>query len=258
MTAFDKETEIIEIFQETTRLPLFYPHWSWQLWKVYTSIHNSRKWKNWKNSSRKSDPPPDFYCDELKLMMDVMRVDDHEFISKKGKIVNPTRTRESDLIQELRDKGLVINENTKIFLNVDTKLEGEEDHNYQFYKNAFSRIISNHKRSIRLYKENHPGYKVIFFVFDESSAYFEVPDKAAAIEAGFFSGRPHNHFLDHSFLSNILDSEIDYFVWYAPYKLLHTSRGSFFWPPIAIFDVKQISSIRHHDYAEDKIIGIEC
>jgi hypothetical protein len=34
-------------------------------------------------------------------MMDVMRVDDHSFENKKGKLVNPTNSRESEIQAEL-------------------------------------------------------------------------------------------------------------------------------------------------------------
>ena len=46
-----------------------------------------RKVEEWQCSSSKSDPPPDFYSDNYKLMMEVMRVDDHAYINAKGKVI---------------------------------------------------------------------------------------------------------------------------------------------------------------------------
>ena len=66
-------------------------------------------------------------------MMDVMRVDDHGFRNKKGKTVNPTRMRESELARELRDKGILdAFPNAKLMMTVDTKLPTHKDHNYIF------------------------------------------------------------------------------------------------------------------------------
>ena len=42
-----------------------------------------RKVEEWQCSSSKSDPPPDFYSDKYKLMMEVMRVDDHAYQGKR-------------------------------------------------------------------------------------------------------------------------------------------------------------------------------
>ena len=41
-------------------------------------------------------------------MTDVMRVDDHGYISPKGKTVNPTRKRESDVARELKENGVLV------------------------------------------------------------------------------------------------------------------------------------------------------
>ena len=48
---------------------------------------------NWINSSGKSDPPPDMYSNEFNLMIDIMRVDDHTSVNKKGKLYNPYRIK---------------------------------------------------------------------------------------------------------------------------------------------------------------------
>lgn len=62
-----------------------------------------RKVEEWQCSSSKSDPPPDFYSDKYKLMMEVMRVDDHAYINAKGKVINPHIKRKMKLIRKYKN-----------------------------------------------------------------------------------------------------------------------------------------------------------
>ena len=76
--------------------------------QVIQSICDDIQWPKWQDSSGKNEPPPDFYNDELKLMMEVMRVDDNAHIDElTGKLINPVRAGENVLIRELRDKGFL-------------------------------------------------------------------------------------------------------------------------------------------------------
>ena len=43
-------------------------------------------WKTWIDASSKNALPPDFYNNKFKLMMDVMRIDDHTFVDKNGNL----------------------------------------------------------------------------------------------------------------------------------------------------------------------------
>ena len=107
MDIFDNELEIIEFFRETeTRETLLLPENDENAEQVYLSI--VQKWEKWTNSSGKTDPPPDFFSDELGLMMDVMRVDDHGHVGRNGKsIVNPTLQRESEVMREMKQNGIL-------------------------------------------------------------------------------------------------------------------------------------------------------
>lgn len=224
MGLFDDENAIIEHFQsESISSVLLLPHCD-ETESVFHSVFEKSNWKLWTDTSGKSDPPPDFFSDELNLMMDVMRIDDHSFIGKKGKPVNPTLARENIVAKELRDSGITdLFPNAKLYLNVDTKLPTEEDHNYKFYRDNFIRIVTTHKRKIPNYKENHSGHKVIFFVFDESSAYMQVPHKIIQPEEGQITlGQLHLWFLDKAFLSVVTGSEIDYLIWHTPYKFVRS------------------------------------
>ena len=90
MNRFDNEDKIISQFQEVNDNEVMFATQSETIEAVYSSIHTEALWKNWINSSDKSDPPPDYYSPKDELMMDVMRVDDHAIVDKKGKIQNPT------------------------------------------------------------------------------------------------------------------------------------------------------------------------
>ena len=79
MNRYDKEINIINDFQELDTKEIFLFNNGVSIKRVFKSIYNKRRWKNWIDSSSKKDLPPDFYNDNLKLMMDVMRIDDHAY-----------------------------------------------------------------------------------------------------------------------------------------------------------------------------------
>ena len=183
MDIFDNEVEIIEFFQNVdTSSVMLIPSESPECENLCMVIQDEELWKLWYNSSGKSDPPPDFYSDTHGYMMDVMRVDDHGYISPKGKTVNPTRERESDVARELKDNGVFDSfPNARLFSLVDTGLPTHEDHNYIYYRDNFIRTIETHKKKIPNYKSNHLNLKIVFFVFDEASQYMQLskaPDNA--------------------------------------------------------------------------------
>lgn len=261
MNYFDNENKIIEWFQNVEPSSVYFPIETNELVSLFESIHNEEKWKRWINSSRKSDPPPDFYCNELKLMMDVMRVDDHTYRNKKGKFINPTNARESRMQKELQESGILnLFPNVKnVICNAVTDLPTEQDHNFKFYKNNFARAIDDHKSKIDLYKKNHPGYKIIFFILDESSAYFEIAENVKPnIKKGEIAqGRPHIHFLDRQFLQVIDHSEIDYLIWYAPYKMINLEGGNVYdMPRAAIYDCSQMD-FECLEYDNNRLVSVE-
>jgi len=221
MDIFDNEIEIINFFQDVDDSSIMLiPEGSVACEEICLAIKEAEKWQLWKNSSGKADPPPDFFSDALGYMMEVMRVDDHGYISKKGKTVNPMRQRETQIARELRDNGFLDTfPNARLFLIVDTGLPTHEDHNYDYYRDNFVRAISVHIKKIPTYKQNHPTLKTVFFVFDEASPYMQVlqppqnPTIGTVVQA-----QPHFWFMDKEFIDTIKNSAIDYFVWFTPYK----------------------------------------
>lgn len=130
--------------------------------EILDTIQNSDKWAKWTHSFGKDVPPPDFFSDELGLMLEVMRVDDHGF-KKKGHIVNPVYEREHKLEKELWDSGILdMFPNANLFINADTGLETEKDHNYTFYLENFKRTVNHHLSKVKNYHSNHPNHKLIF------------------------------------------------------------------------------------------------
>lgn len=234
----EKESNIINMFQMLETKEIMLLPMSDQAEYICQSILNDKRWAKWIDSSAKNAPPPDFYNDSERLMMDVMRVDDHGF-KKKGKIINPTYSKEHQLEHDLQDSGIMdIFPNAKsIIINADSGLPTEEDHNYKFYCSNFARTVDDHKSKIDNYQINHPGFKTIFFIFDESSAYIEAdrkPEKNTL--GGIVKGRPHLWFVDKRLISTFANSAIDYVIWYAPYKMFEKSNIPFELPKAVLFD----------------------
>ena len=134
MDLFDNEKEILSFFQsiQLSEMALIPEDESAE--RILQSIHTPQSWTSWIDSSAHNAPPPDFYNAVDGVMMDVMRVDDHGYKNKKGKTVNPTRQRDSQLMMELKAAGIRDTfPNAKVLLISDTQLSTHEDHNYQFY-----------------------------------------------------------------------------------------------------------------------------
>lgn len=238
----EKESNLIEVFQDLIQDEVALFPLNEETIDICNSIRDESRWINWIDSSAKNAPPPDFYNDREKRMMDVMRVDDHG-IHRKGKTINPTLAREHQLERELRESGALglFPETIKLYINADSGLPTQEDHNYIIYRDGFKRTIEQHKTKIRNYQNNHPGYKTIFFVFDESTAYVKmkkVPDK---IYVGKTSrAEAHFWFADKRFVEVFSDGVIDYFIWVTPYKLIQTIGRGPVLPSACVFDCHNV------------------
>lgn len=134
----EKEANLIKDFQDlgTGSICLFSE--SADVEQIVSSILDLDIWKGWIDASSKDNvPPPDFYNDDLGLMMEVMRIDDHGF-KKKGKVVNLTYDREHQIERELRDAGILdMFPNAELVINADSGLPTEQDHNFKYYFDNF-------------------------------------------------------------------------------------------------------------------------
>lgn len=265
MNFYDDERMIIEDFQMVNNSEVHFPFCSRGAIEAFKSVRNTRRWTKWTYNAGKADPPPDFFSDKYHLMMEVMRVDDHAFVNEKGVLINPVNMRESKLQKEVREKLKEAQPNAdldsiKIVVNAVTDLPSTEDHNYQFYCANFQRALEKHIKKIPLYRSNHPHKKLIFFVFDESTAYVQV-DTPEFAKRGPIAGEPFEaalvwHFADKRFLDVFRNTDIDYLIWFAPYKR--------FWgapvqpPKVCVFDVKNYNYKHIIDYPEELITSSEA
>ena len=265
MNFYDSENEIIDTFQTVRKREVYFPCFSKDAVSAFNAIYKRKKWKSWIDNSGKANPPPDFYSNKYGYIMEVMRVDDHAHYNEKGVLVNPVNQRESMLQKEIRQNILKNNpkadlENIKIMINAWPQLPSLEDHNYRFYYENFERVLTKHIKNIPLYRENQPGKKLIFFVFDESTGYLQVDDaelaKRGPVALEPVSARPVFHFFDKRFIDVFQNSAIDFFVWFTPYKMFH---GALIQPPkVCIFDMKRVKYKYIVDYPEDMIVSSEA
>ena len=136
-----------------------------------------------------------------------------------------------------------------------TDLPTEQDHNYKFYNNNFIRTVEEHKRKIELYKQNHPGFKSIFFILDESSAYFEAEQRRDEIIYEVpIKGYPHLWLLDQAFTNVFMGSDIDYVIWFAPYKQEHLFCDIML-PEVVVYNTKE--HLESRNYKIDNMISCE-
>ena len=257
----DKESNLLEMFRLFANNSLssicLIPN-SETVVAIVDILRDERIWETeWIDSSSKDAPPPDFYNDRKRIMMEVMRVDDHAY-EHEGKIINPTAIRARTIEKELQESGVLdLNPNARININSPTDLPSLEDHNYRYYKTNFRRIIEKHKKQIARYRINHPGYKLVFFVFDESSMYCKTDTPNRTIKKGEpFLSVPHIWFSDKAFTEIFKNSEIDYLVWFTPYKQFICSNPTIKLPLVCVFDCNQ-EGYEPIDYPEDYMVSTE-
>ena len=107
-----------------------------------------------------------------------------------------------------------------------------------------------HNNQIDLYERNHPGYKTIFLVLDESSAYFEME---SVMNNGVVKGQPHYWFWDSMFVNILKKLRIDYLIWYAPFKYYEVPQGDKKpdLPEVCVIDIKHITQWDSHEISYD-------
>ncbi len=257
----DNEIDIINYLQNLDNSEICFPVESSEAIEILDTIHSKEKWANWRDSSGNSDPPPDFYSDEYRLMIDVMRVNDTERKNKKGKLLNPTIKHERELYREIQDSGILDRfPNVNVHTIGDTGLSSFEDHNYKFYRKNFARVINKHIASIPIYQRNHPNYKTIFVVYDESTGYIllenEVSPDTQFHKGQLILGKPHLFFADKVFLECFYNKGIDYLLWLAPYKLIDTPDKPLILPRLTVFDLSK-DAIKSIEYDETKMVSSE-
>ena len=226
----------------------------------------------WINNSGKDAPPPDFYSEELKLMFDIMMVNDNAFLNEKGKSINLQKKAESEVYKELQNSGLLekLPNLDRIYMNISGVEETNEHHQYSRYKKEFNRIIQKHIDSVPLYKNNHPNYKLGFLIYDETQPYVELETCLYNIDYYKKIGRIppvskiHFPFLDKEFMSVFKNSGIDFIFWYMNNKMIRCKneetgkieevlKNGF--PKVVIIDLQNFDNIELLEYSEVKMIS---
>lgn len=222
--------------------------------KITRLLKNVNNSKQWINTSGKNDPPPDFYNKKHQIMMDVMRVDDCAYVDKRGKVQNKTLQKEGEIKKAYFD--YPDSDNIDAYIITSSGLKTDEDHNFKRYCDNFKRVFKNHESKLELYQRNHPGYKTIFFIFDESTAYQQVENKQdleRIKEGNVILSQPHFAFIDKYFIDILKNSKVDYVVWLTPWKLVRYVKNGkikiFPMPQCAIYSIRSIPDIsREYDH----------
>lgn len=193
---------------------------------------------------------PDFEDLAASLLLEAMVVDDHSRPGKKDK----TRAREGAVLRELKEAGLNVHPDVRVFASVSSGLPTDQDHNYRAYVDQFTRTVLNHANKAEAYRAERPGYDLGFLVFDESTAYFET--------LGAFGppgmGRPHCWFADSAFVDAMSQSRADCIIWLTPYKSMReTDNGEFQLPTMTIIDIALLSREEHFIYDARRMVSSE-
>ncbi|NHM16631.1 hypothetical protein GMI69_08185 [Eggerthellaceae bacterium zg-887] len=217
---------------------------------------------NWKDCSGKDVPPPDFVSDADALMLEVMRVDDHERPGDRRGIVNPARAHETEIINNYeREFAKMLSQaadGASLTILGKTDLPTSEDHSYSMYLSGFRRIVSKHASRADEYRHNHPNHGLVFYIFDESTGYFESAERLEhEVREGMeLRGRPHHFFADRAFLDVIKRSKADYFIWHTPFKHENLFAEGLLLPETVIYDVRSIN-VPELDYDETRMVSTE-
>jgi len=73
---------------------------------------------------------------------------------------------------------------------------------------------------------------------------------------GMILGRLHFHFWDKNFIRAFENSDIDYLIWYTPFKLINSSVGKLDLLKVCVFDIKE-SVKQSIKYDENYMISAE-
>lgn len=202
--------------------------------------------KAWIDNHQKTNNPPDFYSDKHKLMVEIMSVNDNERPNNKGKTIDPVKMQSEKMIKHLENTGFLDDFSNNAIILPNPKLpelSREEFHNYDYYVSSFNRIIGSHIKQIPTYRKNHPDKKLIFLIMDESAAYIKLPFDRCLVNSQVgdpfpISNRSHIWWRDKNLLKVFKDADLDYILWYTPFKRILISDEYkeliFSWPSISL------------------------
>lgn len=212
----------------------------------------------WVNNAKKGSghETPDFVNESDQIMMELMTVDDIKI--KKNK--NIQKQRESESKKQLIDIfGPELVKGKKIITNPDTTdIPTDEHHNYNSYVKNSLRIIDKHIQSIPTYQKNHPNYKLIFLICDESTSYVQGEKYGDKVDGK----KVHKPYLDRQMVQEFKGTKVDYLVWYKMNE--HPSIKKITYNnevpvahQISVLDLKNLSDDNFIDYEKDSMVSLE-
>lgn len=258
MNFFDKEIKIIEKLQLTERREILFVNKSYEAKAFFSKLYCAKCFSHWINSSGKNELPPDFYSEEYRCMLEVMRVDDYAVCSQSPNALESSFYKKCN--RERRENGLPTLEEAGIDLFVIPDMSKASENNYKLYVENFSWTVGSHVKKVANYRANHPGYKLGFLIFDEAPGYVVLKKRPDVIphDKPIRVDGLHWHFRDKNLIEVFLNSDVDFVVWMTPYKNLPRNPRCF--PTICIFDLseKRKRRIKMIDYAVDEMQCLEC
>lgn len=197
----------------------------------------------WVNNSGKNDPPPDFYSNKLKTMMEFMRMDD--CVEKiDGKHIANSFERIAKIQREVLN--LKNDQSDLSFLLIDPDTSNPKEFNFKGYLDNFKRVVDKHSKHVGLYRKNHPQCKTtVFLIWDESGSYIQAQNEkdlqkyqqSGNLPASFF---PHQQFHDSVFLNILKNCSADFVIWICPYKSLIVDGKFLRYPSACICDIRRL------------------
>lgn len=236
MNELDNENRILELFRAvpTNKVCILFDDDESK--GIYESIVLNKE--NWIDNSAKDSPPPDFLNQTESIMMEMMRVNDTN---------SEANRKETELQKELADSGIM-----DLFPNakVATCIPNVHNQSYDNYLTSFAKAVEKHGAKISNYRNNYPDItKVVFFICDESEAYYECRKRT---DTGFL-GRLHTWFGDKKFMDILKMTKVDVVIWYTPYKVLE--RDGIDFPEVVVINPKLIDDnkleVFNNDYMVD-------
>ena len=147
MSTFRNESMILDVFRLTKNSEIRTVGNWFKCRKIFYSLKYNVFYKYWKNTSGKSELPPDFYNEKLKLMMEVMRIDDCGYVDNKGKIQNLSLQKEGKIYKKFFKE--IDRDDLSIFINTNPiPSTPKENCSMKKYYDNFRRIFNDHNSKI--------------------------------------------------------------------------------------------------------------
>lgn len=194
--------------------------------------------------------PPDYYSDRFSCMFDVLRINDTEV----KKTFNPIIAQEQKMRKEYKKAGLL--DSPYIHMAFEAETSGDvNEHSFKKYKKQAQRVIKEHIDKIPIWKKEHPSIQHKgLFIFDETGLCFE--GIKAHVKDDYFSysfnGERgpiiHETWNDIVFMQPLYKSDLDFVVWFNPYKnnsdvlykynIMNSGKPYIKYPTIIIVDTR--------------------